>query len=325
MKYQRLPPSLNKEILPAAGGQSNLRSPSGKAFVGVSSVYSIRASVRFALFCIIFITLYCLIYSPLGTWSNEPGVEPNLTWVLRQRETFLSILQPTNLTALITPSESRCDPQRLLTIIVCSAVVNSNARQAIRETWATEAPRDSRVFFLVGRPPHSNETQQQDKLEAEANHFDDLIQEDFLDTYNNLTLKSAFLLKWANSSGCAASSRFVLKTDDDMYINVHNLVSLLKARGRPRMLLGALISKATPLRDFKSKWYVPSYIFGEKAYPNYLSGTGYVMSTDIIADLLRMAETTPFFHLEDIYITGQNRDINRFQPVKFQLIYIETA
>ncbi|XP_022646831.1 N-acetyllactosaminide beta-1,3-N-acetylglucosaminyltransferase 2-like isoform X4 [Varroa destructor] len=254
MKYQRLPPSLNKEILPAAGGQSNLRSPSGKAFVGVSSVYSIRASVRFALFCIIFITLYCLIYSPLGTWSNEPGVEPNLTWVLRQRETFLSILQPTNLTALITPSESRCDPQRLLTIIVCSAVVNSNARQAIRETWATEAPRDSRVFFLVGRPPHSNETQQQDKLEAEANHFDDLIQEDFLDTYNNLTLKSAFLLKWANSSGCAASSRFVLKTDDDMYINVHNLVSLLKARGRPRMLLGALISKATPLRDFKSKW-----------------------------------------------------------------------
>lgn len=50
--------------------------------------------------------------------------------------------------------------------------------------------------------------------------------------------------------------------------------------------------------------YVPSYIFGEKAYPNYLSGTGYVMSTDIIADLLRMAETTPFFHLEDIYITG---------------------
>ncbi|OQR68222.1 beta-1 [Tropilaelaps mercedesae] len=305
MKYQRHPASWNAGILPGLTGQLGLRATSASGIVGgVNSVYSVKASLKFALFCLIFISIYCLIYSPLGAWTSEPGIAPNLTWVLRQRETFLSILQPTNLTALITPSETRCDQQRLLTIVVCSAVGNDEARKAIRETWATEAPRDSRVFFLVGRPLFSNDTQLQDKIEAEANRYDDLIQEDFLDTYNNLTLKSAFLLKWANSSGCSASSRFVLKTDDDMYVNVHNLVSLLKAKGRSRMLLGALIAKAIPLRDYKSKWYVPSYVFGEKAYPNYLSGTGYVMSTDVIADLLRMTEKTPFFHLEDIYITG---------------------
>lgn len=51
--------------------------------------------------------------------------------------------------------------------------------------------------------------------------------------------------------------------------------------------------------------YVPPYVFSEKMYPDYLSGTGYVMSTDIVSDLLRMTERTPFFHLEDIYVTGK--------------------
>ncbi|XP_028967985.1 beta-1,3-galactosyltransferase 1 [Galendromus occidentalis] len=296
MKYQKLPSRDDLEIqIP-----SNVRPAVSSVHV---SAYSTRASVKFGLFCFVFISLYCLIYSPLSAWTTEPGIAPNLTWVLRQRESFLYILQPQNFTAILAPTESRCDPQRLVTIVVCSAAGNDVARRAIRESWATEYPDDSRVFFLVGKGA-PNDTKLQEKLEMEAEHYDDLIQEDFFDSYNNLTLKSAFLLKWANYSGCAASSRYILKTDDDMYINVQNLVNVLRVKGKSRMLLGSLITKAKPVRDFKSKWYVPSYVFSEKMYPDYLSGTGYVMSTDIVSDLLRMTESTPFFHMEDIYVTG---------------------
>jgi len=39
-------------------------------------------------------------------------------------------------------------------------------------------------------------------------------------------------------------------------------------------------------------------------YPNYLSGTGYVMSRDVVQRLYQAALKTPLFHLEDVYLTG---------------------
>lgn len=46
-------------------------------------------------------------------------------------------------------------------------------------------------------------------------------------------------------------------------------------------------------------------MYSQKTYPNYLSGTGYVMSVDVVPRLYRAARKTPIFHLEDVYITGK--------------------
>lgn len=56
-----------------------------------------------------------------------------------------------------------------------------------------------RTVFLVGRTLN-NETQAQ--LINESRLYDDLIQENFMDTYNNLTIKSLMMLKWVNRN-CA--------------------------------------------------------------------------------------------------------------------------
>lgn len=53
--------------------------------------------------------------------------------------------------------------------------------------------------------------------------------------------------------------------------------------------------------------YMPQYIFSEGFYPNYLSGTGYVMSRDVVNKLYKAALKTPIIHLEDVYITGINK------------------
>lgn len=45
-------------------------------------------------------------------------------------------------------------------------------------------------------------------------------------------------------------------------------------------------------------------MYDKETYPNYLSGTGYVMSTDIALRLYNVSLTTPLFHLEDVYLTG---------------------
>lgn len=50
--------------------------------------------------------------------------------------------------------------------------------------------------------------------------------------------------------------------------------------------------------------YTPKYMYPERTFPNYLSGTGYVMSLDVASRLFKTALSTPLLHLEDVYITG---------------------
>lgn len=172
---------------------------------------------------------------------------------------------------------------------------------------------DIRLMFMLGRT--ENATLQQ-LIYQESDRFNDIVQEDFLDTYNNLTLKSVMLLKWVNST--CPRVRFVMKTDDDTFVNVPRLVYHLKSYGRPKLLLGCLICGAIPVKNKHSKWYVPRVLYNERYYPNYLSGTGYVMSSDVIAGLYAVALTTPFFHLEDVYITGIVAKRLKIKPVDFE-------
>lgn len=154
-------------------------------------------------------------------------------------------------------------------------------------------------YFLIGR---TNNLNQQRDISKEAARFDDIIQESFIDTYNNLTLKSISMLKLVNNY-CLGNVKFVMKTDDDMYVNVDGLIRRFLTREPKNVLVGSLICKAKPIRS-ANKWYTPAYMYNGKIYPNYLSGTGYVMSIDLIPKLYKQAFVIPIFHLEDIYITG---------------------
>jgi beta-1,3-galactosyltransferase 1 len=51
--------------------------------------------------------------------------------------------------------------------------------------------------------------------------------------------------------------------------------------------------------------YSPRYMYSGRVYPRYLSGTGYVLSSPTATALYRAALHQNYFHLEDIYITGE--------------------
>lgn len=183
----------------------------------------------------------------------------------------------------------------------------------------------SQVIFLVGKTP-SNETQQ--LVLEESNVYGDMLQEDFIDTYNNLTLKSLMLLKWIGQfNGDSDRVKYVMKCDDDTFLNVPNLMHVLMGGTVPvysdtfklyspktinksswtdsASLMGYLFHNARPIRDVTSKWYAPKFMYRRKVFPNYLSGTGYVMeATQISKELFQAAMRTPLFHLEDVYVTG---------------------
>lgn len=54
-----------------------------------------------------------------------------------------------------------------------------------------------KIVFLIGQTLN-NETQ--NKIYDESDTYRDLIQESFIDSYNNLTLKSIMMLKWVSNN-----------------------------------------------------------------------------------------------------------------------------
>ncbi|XP_023321147.1 beta-1,3-galactosyltransferase 1 isoform X2 [Eurytemora carolleeae] len=230
-------------------------------------------------------------------------------WPTNQTRDTSAYIHPSTISTIIQPKIcNSSDPTSFpyLLIIVCSGLQNIDARTAIRGSWGLEANtmKNVKVVFLVGQG--ENRTYQEE-IEQEARLHQDIIQEVFLDTYANLTIKSVMLLKWFNNT-CDISAKlrteYVLKTDDDMYINVRKLYELAQANRKPNLLVGSLICNAVPIKDPHNKWFVPTYMFKEKKFPNYLSGTGYLMQREVARKLYAASLETPLFHLEDIYLTG---------------------
>ncbi|XP_022254990.1 beta-1,3-galactosyltransferase 5-like [Limulus polyphemus] len=188
----------------------------------------------------------------------------------------------------------------LLLVLVVSRPLNMEARNAIRETWGKDLKdKGAKLGFVLGFPTVDS---LQRKLLQENSVHKDLIQGNFLDTYFNLSIKTLALLRWA--SLFCSKVKFVLKSDDDMFINSRALLKVVKTRNDTRTILGLLAHKWPPHRNKKSKWYVPPEIYPYEYYPDFLAGPAYLISGDATSLLYAARESTVFFYLEDVYITG---------------------
>ena len=141
----------------------------------------------------------------------------------------------------------------LLVIMVTSSPKQVEVRHAIRRSWANVSEVDSgrvRVVFLIGA---DNDV----AVRSEAAEFDDMVQGDFEDDYENLTSKTIMALKWA-TMWCQDRFKFVMKTDSDVYVNVPKLARHLDSVDdweKPRAF-GRLWVGARPIRSPVLKWYV---------------------------------------------------------------------
>lgn len=236
-------------------------------------------------------------------------------WSYNTSRNLCVYIHPENTTSILSPTNICSLPPYLL-IIICSAVANQEARVAIRSTWANKYNLDNlynstvKIAFLLGQ---SDNDTLNNLIVEENSQYNDIVQERFFDTYNNLTLKSVMMLKWVTSN--CDKAKYVMKTDDDMFVNIPLLLQTLHSKTQPEILLGSLICNARPILDPKNKWYTPKYMYSEKTYPNYLSGTGYVMSMSVASKLYQAALITPLLHLEDVYITGLCAKHAKIRPV----------
>lgn len=191
-----------------------------------------------------------------------------------------------------------------LIVLILTVHQNLKARNALRRTWLTYTGKNTknvRYVFLLGET--RDERLRKDVLEEnEWSH--DIVKENFVDSYKNLTYKTIMGFKWA-ATRCA-HARFVLKTDDDMYVNIPNLLKRLNTLGEERLkktVIGACNKKSSPIRNKKSKWFASADSYPERFYPGFCSGTGYATSLSLARDVYRVSPHVPFFHLEDVYVS----------------------
>ncbi|XP_077412639.1 beta-1,3-galactosyltransferase 2 [Vanacampus margaritifer] len=201
-------------------------------------------------------------------------------------------------------SESLAAP--FLVFIITTVAVQEEARDAIRQTWGNENLVHGVVLvrlFLLGKHEGEVGIQQQMMLQEESQKHHDIIQQDFLDSYNNLTLKTLMGLHWV-ARYCSRAS-YVMKTDSDMFVNTENLIlKLLRPEMKPKTnyFTGIVVHGDKPIRDKMSKWYVSKEEYPEMKYPTFCSGTGYVLSGELALKIFTTSLSMRRVHLEDVHV-----------------------
>lgn len=185
-----------------------------------------------------------------------------------------------------------------------STPANFERRQAVRETWGQERTYQNglrvRTVFLLG-----NSLQEDPDLgplvSFEARHYGDILQWDFHESLLNLTLKMSVLLEWTLKY-CPHVS-YVFSGDDDVFVNTPALVDYLQSlepSKASQLYVGHIISTARPLRDPKSKYYIP-LSFYDGPYPAYAGGGGFLFSGALLQHIYLMSHVLPFFPIDDVY------------------------
>ncbi|XP_063787480.1 beta-1,3-galactosyltransferase 2-like [Pseudophryne corroboree] len=192
-----------------------------------------------------------------------------------------------------------------LVLLVMGESHNVKSRDTIRETWGNESNYgeiDVVKIFLVGLSPAMTGAIQ-GVLEEESAMYGDIVQQDFLDTYYNLTLKTLMGMEWV-SKFCPNAS-YAMKVDNDVFLNVNYLVHQFLHTEFPaheNYFTGLLVYSARPVRNKKSKWYVPENVYPSDMFPPYPSGPGYVFSVDMARKVYGVAQEITVLSVEDAFV-----------------------
>lgn len=198
-------------------------------------------------------------------------------------------------------NDMQCDDNVFLMFVVPSHPDHANQRKILREAYNREIRgKTCRVVFLLGLIADST----QQKIIIQENFiFKDIIQGSFVDSYRNVTYNHLQGLLWGTEY--CSQADYVVKADDDIYVNVPNVITFLTVQDSLTMkMFCALWFDAPPMRNPTSKYYVSQDEYPDSKYPAYCNGWVVVYPTDVARTIVRVAAKTKFFWMSDVYITG---------------------
>jgi len=95
--------------------------------------------------------------------------------------------------------------------------------------------------------------------------------------------------------------QFLIKTDDDVFVNPYRLMDYLEKPDTPKtkLYLGHLRRNARPHRQ--GKYAVSIKAYNKTSYPDFCLGVGYVLSSDLVVKMVEIFDPKNPLRLEDVY------------------------
>ncbi len=221
----------------------------------------------------------------------------------RRTETLWNYHQQMNAVSI----QPKCNNASVMAVIT-SAPYHEVQRKAIRDTWCSlcNGQQGSKglhcqCVFLIGQTGDAH-IQAQIHTEIEQHH--DILLGDYLDTYRNLSLKVLTGLHWFAHQ---CKTQYLLKTDDDCFTNTPVFLDFVSIQTSTpsNLYVGNVFStdKDTKvIRESTSKWSLAKDDYAPNNYPPYASGTGYILSRDVVLKILETSRLFKPFPNEDVYV-----------------------
>ena len=159
----------------------------------------------------------------------------------------------------IRPCWKYLNVNQTIVILVNSAPGNFDRRNIIRQTWKNhlidlqeeDVMGIAGFAFVLGQ---TDDNVTQSKIEEEAKIYGDIIQIGMKDFYRNLSMKVAALFNWLYTN--CEKVDFVVRVDDDVYINVRNLVQFVQNHQQTnRSMFGSNAGNLWPARGTTTYYF----------------------------------------------------------------------
>ncbi|XP_062900960.1 UDP-GalNAc:beta-1,3-N-acetylgalactosaminyltransferase 1-like [Mobula hypostoma] len=210
-----------------------------------------------------------------------------------------------NFNFTLTPHLKCEGDNHFLVILVATRPNEVEARQAIRVTWGQKRMwlgKKVLTLFLIGRDAE-HENQGKQPVQEEFAQYGDIISQNFIESYNNLTLKTIMAFQWI--SEFCPNAEYVMKIDSDVFLNTKNLVNyLLKVNKSVSsdFFTGYPFINTGPHRGFVKKAYISKADYPFSIYPPYCSGLGYVFSGELSLKIFKLMGHIKPIRFEDVFV-----------------------
>ena len=191
-------------------------------------------------------------------------------------------------------------------VIVNTATFHFSRRANMRDTWTNSKILKHHVIktvFLLGR---TSNRLVQTMIDNEQETFGDIVQGNFIDTYQNLSHKAVLGLRWV-SENCH-HAKLVVKVDDDVFLDTFELLTRFENeyKYKTRHIWCPLRIPTNSVIYRGGRWKVAPNIFPNMTsypFPNCM-GFVVVATNDTTRDLYQAAKVTSFFWIDDIFVYG---------------------
>ncbi|KAM4659583.1 LOW QUALITY PROTEIN: UDP-GalNAc:beta-1,3-N-acetylgalactosaminyltransferase 1 [Amazona ochrocephala] len=183
-----------------------------------------------------------------------------------------------------------------LFILVSSYPEDVTSRQAIRMMGSQSFWWGHRILtlFLLGQDSQ-RENNAAALVEDESILYGDIIRQDFMDTYNNLTLKAIMAFRWVTEF--CSNSRFLTETDTDVFIYTANLIKFLLKLNSSDIFTGYPLIDNFAYRSSYQKTYI---LYDE--YPFRLYSLYYILDGKLALRIYELMSHIKPIKFEDVYV-----------------------